>query len=139
MLTNEAQLTTEQTHQYLMDVSEGLMHVHSQRYIHRDIKPDNIFIVHDVAKIGDFGLSCRSAALGADGGFDGEESGADESVAASDSLNELTRGVGTHMYASPELDKGAMYDEKVYAARWAAVSAGVVILRMILRWCLRVL
>ena len=34
--------------------------MHSERFIHRDIKPDNIFVVNGVAKLGDFGLSCKT-------------------------------------------------------------------------------
>ncbi|CAI5722994.1 unnamed protein product [Hyaloperonospora brassicae] len=36
---------------------QGVAHMHSYGVIHRDLKPDNIFIHGDVAKIGDFGLS----------------------------------------------------------------------------------
>lgn len=38
----------------------GLNHIHSKRVIHRDLKPQNIFLTGlkaDVVKIGDFGIS----------------------------------------------------------------------------------
>ena len=36
----------------------GLEHVHARGIIHRDMKPENVFLTrHDVVKIGDFGIS----------------------------------------------------------------------------------
>jgi serine/threonine protein kinase len=49
-----------EVHALLKEVSEGLRFVHAEGFIHRDIKPDNIFIVSGVAKLGDFGLSCKT-------------------------------------------------------------------------------
>ena len=41
-----------------MDICRGIKEIHSQKLIHRDLKPDNIFISKDYkAKIGDFGIS----------------------------------------------------------------------------------
>ena len=40
------------------EIVEGLVHIHTQGMIHRDLKPVNIFIdSHDHVKIGDFGLA----------------------------------------------------------------------------------
>jgi len=53
-------------HNQLKEVSEGLRFVHAEGFIHRDIKPDNIFIVGappGVAKLGDFGLSCKTSPI----------------------------------------------------------------------------
>ncbi|GMF26229.1 unnamed protein product [Phytophthora lilii] len=78
---------------------QGVAHMHSYGVIHRDLKPDNIFIHGDVAKIGDFGLSKSVFA----------ESGADGSVSPRERLQELglsdgdhTTALGTFTYASPE-------------------------------------
>jgi len=39
-------------------IAEGLGYAHSQNVVHRDLKPDNIFIGQkNTAKIGDFGCS----------------------------------------------------------------------------------
>ena len=43
---------------------DGLIYVHSHKFVHLDIKPENIFLCdEDIMKVGDFGLSCRSCAL----------------------------------------------------------------------------
>ena len=40
------------------EILDGLLHIHTQGMIHRDLKPVNIFIDHqDHVKIGDFGLA----------------------------------------------------------------------------------
>jgi serine/threonine protein kinase len=45
--------------QLITQVAEGLDEIHASNLIHRDIKPDNIFVSRQtgIAKIGDFGLS----------------------------------------------------------------------------------
>lgn len=78
-----------------LGVAQGVAHMHSSGVIHRDLKPDNIFIHGDVAKIGDFGLSksifsdstrSRDAAL----------------VKPGDEYGDHTTALGTFTYASPE-------------------------------------
>ncbi|KAJ8522132.1 hypothetical protein ON010_g17734 [Phytophthora cinnamomi] len=78
---------------------QGVAHMHSYGVIHRDLKPDNIFIHGDVAKIGDFGLSKSVFA----------DSSSDGSVSPRERLQELglsegdhTTALGTFTYASPE-------------------------------------
>ena len=40
------------------EIIEGLVHIHEQGMIHRDLKPVNIFLdSNDQVKIGDFGLA----------------------------------------------------------------------------------
>uniref|UniRef100_A0AAY4D0S7 Protein kinase domain-containing protein n=1 Tax=Denticeps clupeoides TaxID=299321 RepID=A0AAY4D0S7_9TELE len=71
----------------------GVMYIHSQRLIHRDLKPDNIlFEKNGDVKIGDFGLVTMIT----------DESGG--SV-------ERTLAKGTQSYMSPEQDRRS-YDEK---------------------------
>jgi translation initiation factor 2-alpha kinase 1 len=78
---------------------QGVAHMHSYGVIHRDLKPDNIFIHGDVAKIGDFGLS-KSVFT---------DSLPDGAVSPRERLQELglsdgdhTTALGTFTYASPE-------------------------------------
>jgi eukaryotic-like serine/threonine-protein kinase len=41
----------------LVEVARGLAAAHAAKVIHRDVKPDNIFVAHTGAKVGDFGLA----------------------------------------------------------------------------------
>ena len=50
-------LPPEMSGKFLKQITSGLMHLHSRRLIHRDIKPGNIFVSGSIAKIGDFGLT----------------------------------------------------------------------------------
>ena len=50
--------------QLLCDVAEGMAQMHAKRYIHRDLKPDNVLVGSDGrAKIADLGLSRRDEAF----------------------------------------------------------------------------
>jgi len=42
---------------WFRDAADGLDYLHSQRVLHRDVKPDNIVLVHGRAKLADFGLA----------------------------------------------------------------------------------
>ncbi|XP_074025266.1 interferon-induced, double-stranded RNA-activated protein kinase [Numenius arquata] len=62
-----------------LQILEGVKYIHAEGLIHRDLKPQNIFISHkDIIKIGDFGL-VTSVAYGT-----------------------LTRNRGTESYMAPE-------------------------------------
>lgn len=61
------------------EILEGLCFMHTQGYMHRDLKPDNIFLKKGgVVKIGDYGMSKKA------------ETGLKN-----------TNNVGTPMYSSP--------------------------------------
>ena len=42
---------------FLVDVCDGLLHIHGNNFIHRDIKPQNILICNEIAKLSDFGMA----------------------------------------------------------------------------------
>jgi serine/threonine protein kinase len=42
---------------YFADAAEGIDFLHLRKLVHRDIKPDNIMLLHGHAKIADFGLA----------------------------------------------------------------------------------
>ncbi|MCI0699927.1 MAG: bifunctional serine/threonine-protein kinase/formylglycine-generating enzyme family protein [Planctomycetia bacterium] len=48
---------------YLAEAAEGLDFLHEQKIAHRDVKPDNILILHGHAKLADFGLARRQEQL----------------------------------------------------------------------------
>ncbi|KAF1313572.1 Pek protein kinase, partial [Globisporangium splendens] len=78
-----------------LGVAQGVAHMHSVGVIHRDLKPDNIFIHGEVAKVGDFGLSKSIFA----------DSKAPQQHGVSSNTNEYgdhTTALGTFTYASPE-------------------------------------
>lgn len=88
-----------------LQIAQGVEHVHTQGLIHRDLKPNNCFIDESgVVKVGDFGLS-REA------GDSQEDSNAGVDLENDvNAMGDITAGVGTRSYASPEQMKGSDYD-----------------------------
>ncbi|XP_040285509.1 interferon-induced, double-stranded RNA-activated protein kinase [Bufo bufo] len=77
-------------------VIEGVKYIHSQKFIHRDLKPGNILFTKDmIVKIGDFGLVTRMT---------GEEE---------EKVLERTRGTGTPTYMAPEQKDNNQYENEV--------------------------
>uniref|UniRef100_A0A7S0G832 Protein kinase domain-containing protein n=1 Tax=Rhodosorus marinus TaxID=101924 RepID=A0A7S0G832_9RHOD len=55
-LQDEKKLSEEAVKEIMKDVVAGLMYLHAQRVVHRDIKPDNLLRAGDgTVKLGDFG------------------------------------------------------------------------------------
>ncbi|KKY20641.1 putative protein kinase [Diplodia seriata] len=93
----------------LRQVVEGLAHIHSHGVIHRDLKPDNIFI--DTAnnpRIGDFGLATT-------GQYQIADRATTFGSTATNTHGDQTHSVGTTFYIAPELKSGVSgtYDSKV--------------------------
>lgn len=93
----------------LRQILEGLAHIHSHGVIHRDLKPDNIFI--DTAnnpRIGDFGLATT-------GQYQIADRAATFGSTATNTQGDQTHSVGTTFYIAPELKSGVSgtYDSKV--------------------------
>eukprot|EP00591_Stephanopyxis_turris_P005501 CAMPEP_0195530738 /NCGR_PEP_ID=MMETSP0794_2-20130614/33768_1 /TAXON_ID=515487 /ORGANISM="Stephanopyxis turris, Strain CCMP 815" /LENGTH=439 /DNA_ID=CAMNT_0040662313 /DNA_START=194 /DNA_END=1513 /DNA_ORIENTATION=+ len=91
---------------------QGVSHLHSRGIIHRDIKPSNIFCHGGVAKIGDLGLATTTTTKKS-------LSSCEKGSYASGST-----GVGTFLYAAPEVDTGR------YRDKCDVFSLGVVLVEM---------
>jgi Tol biopolymer transport system component len=96
-------ITPERAVGYAVQIAHGLAAVHAKGVIHRDLKPDNLFLTRDgVVKILDFGLAKQRFA------------GAD----AADDQGTLSRGtapgvlLGTVGYMSPEQARGQPADHR---------------------------
>ncbi len=84
----------------LIQIAEGLRAAHARDVIHRDMKPENVFVVtgedgHELVKILDFGIAKISSA--------GQEGG---------SLTRTGQVFGTPHYMSPEQAKGQPADRR---------------------------
>ncbi|XP_048452539.1 interferon-induced, double-stranded RNA-activated protein kinase isoform X2 [Rhincodon typus] len=69
---------------------DGVIYIHQNNMIHRDMKPANIFLKGEIIKIGDFGLATMM-----------------------NDQEPLTRDIGTLPYMSPEQISGQDYNHKV--------------------------
>eukprot|EP01029_Cantina_marsupialis_P003224 TRINITY_DN1305_c0_g1_i16.p1 TRINITY_DN1305_c0_g1~~TRINITY_DN1305_c0_g1_i16.p1 ORF type:complete len:697 (-),score=162.54 TRINITY_DN1305_c0_g1_i16:579-2669(-) len=67
-----------------------VQYLHSNRIMHRDLKPHNIFLTNNTIKIGDFGVSCK----------------------LNGTLDETKTFVGTPVYLAPEVWKRLPYNNK---------------------------
>ena len=76
----------------ILDICKGLKEIHKKNLIHRDLKPDNLFLDNNNAlKIGDFGISKQ----------------------LSSNNKYATSNVGTSNYMAPEIISGNRYNNKV--------------------------
>jgi serine/threonine protein kinase len=56
-LERDGPLAADEVRRILLDVADALAHAHDHGIVHRDIKPDNIFIAGKSAVVTDFGVS----------------------------------------------------------------------------------
>ena len=87
--------TVAQRLEWLAQVAAGLAAVHAAGLLHRDVKPDNIFVEPTASGprvvIGDFGLAV------------GDDAVANDDARRISTTSIATRGAGTPAYMAPEL------------------------------------
>ena len=94
------------------EIVEGLVHIHTQGMIHRDLKPVNIFIdSRDNVKIGDFGLA-TTGMINTRDDLDLSSVDGERGITIQD---DLTGQIGTALYVAPELahSRVTTYNQKV--------------------------
>jgi serine/threonine protein kinase/Tol biopolymer transport system component len=109
-------LTIHQAVDFARQVAEGLAAAHDQGIVHRDVKPDNLFITSDGRiKILDFGIAKLTRPSGEFGGHAGVSTETDAGTV-----------VGTAGYMSPEQIRGEAVD-----ARSDLFSFGAILYEML--------
>lgn len=95
-------------------ILKGVAFLHQNSVLHRDLKPSNVLLSFDGRyKIADFGLSCR------------HKSGVVVNDAVSQRSEEHTTGLGTPLYAAPEILAGQYnYSADMY-------SLGVILFELV--------
>lgn len=97
---------------YAIQIAQGLAAAHSRNIAHRDLKPDNIFLIRDgQVKILDFGLAKSIAVV----------SPHDQTVAASGPATDAGTVMGTAGYMSPEQVRGSSVDTRTDIFSFGAV------------------
>ncbi|KAK1933992.1 Eukaryotic translation initiation factor 2-alpha kinase 3 [Phytophthora citrophthora] len=111
------EIDTDKNMHIFHQIVNGLRYVHKQGLVHRDIKPANVFLTREFCvKIGDFGLSkntlqtslnlhpSRYLCEEGDDSFDTMSyNSTDDEM---EEVSELSVGVGTPLYSSPEQTQG---------------------------------
>lgn len=94
----DVQESSELKWSYFEQCLRGLDYLHSTGILHRDVKPNNIFVRDGVIKIGDMGLATVAPPQ-------------QSSPTSSPRLGSKSSQVGTFLYAAPEVETGH-YNEK---------------------------
>jgi eukaryotic-like serine/threonine-protein kinase len=98
-------VTPRKAIEYAIQIADGLTAIHAKGMVHRDLKPDNVFVTHgDLVKILDFGIAeiLESARPDEDPAFETQSEGP----------TDAGRLRGTIGYMSPEQLKGEAVDSR---------------------------
>ena len=116
----QSRLSVSKAVEYAGHIALGLAAAHERGFVHRDLKPQNIFLtIDDRIKILDFGLAKTVIP-------EGEPGGTTDTIAPSASRTEAGEVVGTASYMSPEQVRGGRLD-----ARSDIFSLGTILSEML--------
>ena len=95
---------------WMRQVCDSLAEAHAQGLVHRDLKPQNLFVCrqgirHDVVKVLDFGLAKQSKQV------DKESEGIP--AASAERLTGIGQVAGTPGFMAPEQSLGALVDQRI--------------------------
>ncbi|XP_063676795.1 eukaryotic translation initiation factor 2-alpha kinase-like [Bolinopsis microptera] len=128
-LRKRSEISVPENLKLMRDLLAGLEYLHANNIIHRDIKPSNLFLDKDSLQIGDVGLA-RYNLLDAEGcGFTNpRQNGLSEDEHWNSLLfaDDLTRSVGTFLYAAPEMSGNS----KIYHCSSDIFSCGIVMFEL---------
>lgn len=105
-IKRKGSLSEQETINITRQIAEALKHAHSNKIVHRDIKPHNILLTEEgIVKVADFGIARASS---------------------SSTINNASSVIGSVHYFSPEQARGGYVDDKsdIY-------SLGIVMYEMI--------
>lgn len=106
--------TLEQKLVWLLDAARALSEAHERGLVHRDVKPENMFVCKDGAlKLLDFGIAKHD---------DDERAAGDDGLGPSSLRTGHGRVVGTPRYMSPEQRSGAPTDARTDQYSWGLVA-----------------
>jgi RIO-like serine/threonine protein kinase len=101
---------------WLLQAARALQAAHERGLVHRDVKPDNMFVCSDgTLKLLDFGIAKRDE-------DDSQETQADRDVAPSSLRTADGRRVGTPRYMAPEQHAGQATDPRTDEYAWGLVA-----------------